>query len=137
MAHAGKDLPSKACVHVFQHSAACGLHSLACIEVLAIRMLDGICPRSVNALRPALSSDLEGWSQGHAFAGKDLQRALERNQRDREQLEEQLGGAEQKISDLDGKSRDLQQQVHLTPSCHVYLGISLRAALLLAIVDGR
>ena len=37
---------------------------------------------------------------------------MERSQRDREQLEEQLSGAEQKTSDLEGKSRDLQQQVH-------------------------
>ncbi len=46
-------------------------------------------------------------------AGKDLQQSLDRSQQEREQLEEQLASADQKVTALESKSKDLQQQVHI------------------------
>ncbi len=46
-----------------------------------------------------------------AVAGEKLQKAVERSQQEKQQLDEQLSGEEQKVAELQGKNKDLQQQV--------------------------
>ena len=46
-----------------------------------------------------------------AHAGEKLQRELQRSQQEKEQLDEQVSSAEQRLSELEGKNKDIQQQV--------------------------